>query len=606
MLKNHQNYKEKEYQDFYNGTDFEAYKYLGAHLLHEGQGTVFRTYAPNAFKVALIGDFNEFQETLMESIYDGNFYEVVIPEATEGMRYQYRIYKNEKEYCDHCDPYGVGMEVRPGHCSLIRDLAYQFQDEAWIAAREDSKQKPLNIYEVHLGSFRRKEDSSWLTYEEMAQELVSYVKQEGYNYIEFMPLAEHPLDESWGYQNTGFFSPTARYGTAVGLKKLVDICHQNGIGVIMDCVMAYFAIDSYGLADYDGQPLYEYPRKDVAMNQWGSCNFIHSKGEVRSFLQSVANYWLEEYHFDGLRFGSIHRLVYWQGDKHQGINGSAVDFLKRMNQGIRKRFPHCILITGNTGGFPKVTESVSENGLGFDYKWDSNWVQDILKYMAYAPDMRKKQYYILPFSMVYFYEESFMLALSHDAAAHGQNSIFQGIYGEMQEKLAQAKVMYMYMYAHPGKMLNFMGNELAQTEVWNGKAELSWEMEQQMEAQILQYFVKQLNELYKKEPALYEKDYEENGFGWLDCQKNGNCMYAFWRNGNSETIYGVFNFDEEPVKDYVLNVGETEDVKVIFSSDWDIFGGSSRQETKTLAAEKKAGGNQLKLDIPGYTALYLK
>lgn len=594
-------------QEFYNGTSFEAYKYLGAHLLPQGQGTVFRTYAPNAAKVAVMGDFNDFQETLLETVYDGNFYEGKVLEAKEGMRYKYRIYKNDREYCDHCDPYGFGMEVRPGNCSVIRDLdAYQFQDNAWIADRRNSKKTPLNIYEVHLGSFCRKEDGSWLTYEEFAEELVCYVKQEGYNYIEFMPLAEHPLDESWGYQNTGFFSPTARYGTAIGLKKLVDTCHQKGIGVIMDFMMAYFAIDSYGLADYDGQPLYEYPHKDVAINQWGSCNFIHSRGEVRSFLQSAANYWLEEYHFDGLRFGSINRLIYWQGDKHRGVNGSAVDFVKRMNQGIRKRFPHCILITGNTEGFPKITEDISQNGLGFDYKWDSNWVQDILKYMAYTPDMRKKQYYILPFSMVYFYEESFMLALSHDEAAHRQTSIFQGIYGEMQEKLAQAKVMYMYMYAHPGKMLNFMGNEFAWSKTWNGKEALLQEKKQPKEAKQLQYFVKELNELYKKTPALYERDYEEDGFGWLDCQKNGNCMYAFWRAAGSEIIYAVFNFDEKPVKDYVLNVRETETVKVMFSSDWESFGGNTPQEVKKLMAEKKAGGNRLKLDIPAYTALYLK
>ncbi len=594
-------------QDFYNGNSFEAYKYFGAHLLPEGQGVVFRTFAPGAAKVAVIGDFNQFEETFLEPVYDGNVYEVVLPKAREGMRYKYRIYKNESEYQDHCDPYGFGMEVRPGSCSVIRDLSdYEFQDEAWIAERKDSKKNPVNIYEVHLGSFRKKENGDWLTYEELAEELVSYVKQEGYNYIEFMPLAEHPLDESWGYQNTGFFSPTARYGTAAGLKKLVDACHQNGIGVIMDCMMVCFAIDSYGLAQYDGWPLYEYPHKEVAINEWGSCNFIHSRGEVRSFLQSVANYWLEEYHFDGLRFGSIDRLIYWQGQKYRGTNGSAIDFVKRMNQGIRERFPHCILITGNTGSFPKITKEISTGGFGFDYKWDSNWMEDILKYMAYDSQTRKKQYYILPFSMVYFYEESIMLAFSHDEAAHREKSLFQGIYGETKEKLAQAKAMYMYMYAHPGKMLNFMGNEFGENKVWNGKEALSWELTQQEEFGKLQYFSQKLNELYARERSLYERDYEEEGFSWLDCQKNGNCMYAFQRRGSADSIYCVFNFDETPVQDYVLNVGETEQVQVILSSDWECFGGSTRQENVMITAEKKAGGNQVKLDIPAYTAVYLK
>lgn len=594
-------------QDFYSGNSFEAYKYFGAHPLPEGEGVVFRTFAPSAVKVAVMGEFNQFEETYLEQVYDGNVYEIVLKEARVGMRYKYRIYQDETKYGEHCDPYGFGMEVRPGNCSVIRNLdEYEFQDADWIAGRKNSRKEPVNIYEVHLGSFRKKENGDWFTYEELADELVSYVKQEGYNYIEFMPLAEHPSDDSWGYQNTGFFSPTARYGTATGLKKLIDTCHQNNIGVIMDCMMVCFAIDNYGLAQYDGQPLYEYPHKDVAINEWGSCNFIHSSGTVRSFLQSVANYWLEEYHFDGLRFGSINRLIYWQGQKYRGTNGSAIDFLKRMNRGIKERFPHCILMTGDTGGFPKITKEISAGGLGFDYKWDGNWMYDILKYMSFSPELRKKQYYILPFSMVYFYEESLMLALSHDEAAHREQSVFQGIYGQPKEKLAQAKAMYMFMYAHPGKMLNFMGNEFGENKLWNGKEELSWELTKQEYTEKLPYFMRKLNQLYISEQSLYEKDYEEDGFGWLDSQKNGNCMYAFQRRGSANTIYCVFNFDEETMQDYVLNVGETEQVQVIFSSNWEEFGGDDRQEKIIITSEKKAGGNQLKLQVPAYTALYLK
>lgn len=561
-------------QDFYNGTSFEVYKYLGAHLLSKGQGCVFRTYAPNAVKAAVVADCNEFQEIFMENVDGKDIYETVVPDAVEGTRYKYRIYKNEKEYSDHCDPYGFGMEVSPGNCSVVYDLeTYEFQDEAWIAGRGEIKKKPFHIYEVHLGSFYRKESGGWYTYEEIAQELVRYVKQEGYNYIEFMPYAEYPLDASWGYQSMGSFAPAARYGSPAGLKKLVDTCHKNGIGVIMDCMMAYF---------------------------------VHLNGEVRSFLQSMTNYWLEEYHFDGLRFGNISRFIYWQGDKHSGVNGSAVDFLKCMNLGVRKRFPNCILITENIAGFPKVTQEISKSGLGYDFQWDSNWVQDILKYMSYSPQVRKKQYYILPFSMIYFYEENFMLAFSHDELVRRQMGIFPGIYGETEQKLAQVKAMYMYMYAHPGKLLNFMGNECAQSQGWNGKDALPWEAQEKEEGRKLQHFVKELNELYQKEPALYEKDYEEAGFDWLDCEKNGNCIYAFRRTGDSEIIYSVYNFDEEPVKDYILNVGETENVKVIFSSDWESFGGGTAQEIKMITAKKKAGGNQIILDIPAYTAMYLK
>lgn len=593
------------FNEFYEGKEFEAYKYLGAHITEAG--VVFRTFAPNAAKVSVIGEFNNFQETEMTPVYDGNFYECTIPKAQEGMKYQYRIYKNETEYCDHCDPYGFGMELRPEFSSIIRNLEdYQFQDSQWINHRGKSENKPVNIYEVHLGSFQKAEDGKWLTYEELAEKLVCHVKKMGYNYIEFMPLSEHPSDKSWGYQNTGFFSPTSRYGDAKGLMKLVDICHQNHIGVIMDCMVASFAIDSYGLADYDGQPLYEYPHKDVAINEWGSCNFIHSRGEVRSFLQSVANYWLSEYHFDGLRIGSINRIVYWQGEKYRGENGIAIDFLKRMNKGLKERFPHCILMAENSSSFSGVTKKVEDSGLGFDYQWDFNWIEDTLKYMSYSPEKRRQQYYILPYSMVYFQDEKYMLALSHDEAAHREKSIFKGIHGKLQEKFPQARTLYMYMYAHPGKILNFMGNESAQINRWNGQDALDWKLSQAEENRKFMYFISELNKVYGKETSLFEKDYAEDGFGWTDCVKDGTCTYTMKRSGKKESIYGVFNFDSQPCKNYTLNVGETERVAVIFNSDWECFGGSSKREEIQIETERIAGGNRLVIDVPAFTGVYLK
>lgn len=593
------------FNEFYEGKEFEAYKYLGAHVIEEG--VVFRTFAPNAEKVSVIGEFNHFRETEMVPVNDGNFYECIIPEAKEGMKYQYRIYKNKEEYCDHCDPYGFGMELRPDFSSIIRNLeVYQFQDSQWLKHRGKSENKPMNIYEVHLGSFQKAEDGKWLTYEELAENLVDHVKKMGYNYIEFMPLSEHPSDKSWGYQNTGFFSPTSRYGDGKGLMKLVDICHQNNIGVIMDCMVGSFAIDSYGLADYDGQPLYEYPHKDVAINEWGSCNFIYSKGEVRSFLQSVANYWLSEYHFDGLRMGSINRIIYWQGEKYKGENGIAIDFLKRMNKGLKERFPNCILMAENRSSFSKVTEKVEESGLGFDYQWDLNWIEDTLKYMSYSPEKRRQQYYILPYSMVYFQDEKYMLALSHDEAAHREKSVFKGIYGKLQEKFPQARALYMYMYAHPGKILNFMGNESAQVNSWNGKDALDWKLSQAEENQKFMYFISELNKVYVRETALFEKDYAEDGFCWIDCVKDGTCTYTMKRTGKKGSIYAVFNFDNQPCKGYRLNVGETEGVEVIFNSDWECFGGNSKREVVQIETERGAGGNQLVIDVPAFTGVYLK
>lgn len=592
-------------QDFYEGNEFEAYKYLGAHPMEDG--TVFRTYAPHACKVCIVGEWNGFQEQVMEPVEDGNFYQCKIKENTENMRYQYRLYHTEKEYSNHCDPYGTAMEVRPGEYSIVKQIQnYQFTDREWMKHRKNGHEKPMNIYEVHLGSFLKDAQGEFLTYEELGEHLVQHVKELGYNYVQFMPVTEHPLDESWGYQGTGFFSATARFGSGIGLKKLIDMCHRNEIGVILDCMMVSFAIDSYGLADYDGEPLYEYPHKDMAINEWGSCNFMHSRGEVRSFLQSSAYFWLKEYHIDGLHFSGIQRLIYWHGDKSRGENGWAIEFLKRMNQGLKQRVPECVLLTGQTAGFPKITGRIPESGLGFDYQWDGNFTEDFIKYMSYAPKERKKQYYILPFSMVCFREEHYMLALSHDVAAHRENSIFQGIYGTEKEKYAQARAFAMFLYAHPGKVLNFMGNEFANTFRWNGTEALDWKLCNEKKHETFQKFIATLNHTYRQEPSLYELDYEEKGFHWLDCEKDGSCMYTMKRQGVEDVIYGIFNFDDKECKDYTLNVGDTEKVQLILSSQWECFGGISKTVKEEFVPRRMNGGNELTITVPAFCGWYLK
>ncbi|WP_332841512.1 alpha-amylase family glycosyl hydrolase [Paraclostridium bifermentans] len=327
---------------FYSGKVFDAYKYLGAHV-KENEVT-FRTFAPNAKKIELIGEFNDWNGIEMKRADDDNFFECTIENAKPGMLYKYKIYDKNGRCVDHCDPYGFGMEVRPNTASIIRDLdEYKFNDDEWIKRRDDCKDKPLNIYEVHLGSWRKKSDDTWYTYKEVAHLLIPYVKEYGYNYIEIMPLSEHPCDESWGYQNTGFFSPTSRYGTAIDLMYFIDKCHENNIGVIMDFVPVHFAIDEFALANYDGTSLYEYPYEDIEMSQWGSKNFIHSRGEVRSFLQSAANYWIEEYHFDGLRVDALSNIIYWQGNSDRGENKGAIEFIKGMNKGLKELHPTVIL-----------------------------------------------------------------------------------------------------------------------------------------------------------------------------------------------------------------------------------------------------------------------
>lgn len=526
---------------FYTGEVFDAYQHLGAHIW--GGGTAFRTFAPAAGRVALIGQFSRWQEVPMDR--DGAFWSCYVEGAGAGMMYKYRIYDRQGGFVDHCDPYGFGMELRPNCASIIRDLhAYRFSDGEWMSARTDCKNGPLNIYEVHFGSFRKPGPAAdaWYSYEELIPILIPYLKENGYNYVEVMPLTEHPCDESWGYQVTGFFSPTARYGTMDQLKAFVDACHQNGIGVLMDFVPVHFAVDGYALARYDGDALYEYPNSAVGESEWGSCNFMHSRGEVRSFLQSAANYWLSEFHFDGLRMDAVSRAIYWQGDPARGVNGGAVDFLRNMDRGLKQRHPTAILAAEDSTSFPGVTAPVDQGGLGFDYKWDMGWMNDTLDYFRTPPEHRPGAYHRLTFSMMYYYDACHLLPLSHDEVVHGKASIFQKMAGEYGDKHRQLRAFYMYMYAHPGKKLNFMGNELAQVREWDEKREQDWDLLAYPLHDAFHCFLKILNHLYLDHPALWAGDYHREGFRWLDCHQESKCVYAFERRGGGERLAAVFNF----------------------------------------------------------------
>ncbi|MCI9124861.1 MAG: 1,4-alpha-glucan branching protein GlgB [Eubacterium sp.] len=590
-----------DFYGFYTGKVFDAYEFLGAHL--EKNGTVFRTFAPGASKIALIGEFNGWQECMMHKTHDGNFWECFVENAGEGMMYKYRIYDRFGNAVDHCDPYGFGMELRPNCASLIRDLnAYSFQDAKWMESRSDCKSSPLNIYEVHMGSFRKPSSKAddWYTYEELADILIPYVNENGYHYLEVMPLNEYPCDESWGYQGTGFFSPTSRYGTADQLKKFVDICHQNRIGVIMDFIPVHFAVDAYALAQYDGTALYEYPHDAVGVSEWGSCNFMHSRGEVRSFLQSAANYWLHEFHMDGLRMDAISRAIYWQGDPGRGVNRNAVDFLRYMNQGLKQMNPSVILTAEDSTAYPGVTKPVSQGGLGFDYKWDMGWMNDTLDYFKTAPEYRMDHYHKLTFSMMYYYDEHFLLPLSHDEVVHGKATIVQKMNGAYEEKFPQARAFYMYMYAHPGKKLNFMGNEIGQLREWDEKREQDWDLLKYPMHDGFYHFIRDLNALYQKHPALSEMDYEQEGFRWLDCHQEARCIYAFERIGKKERIVAVFHFSNRSQNDYHLQIPEGKSLELLLSSDWEEYGGSEkRAEVKLKVKKREAGRESAAGDRPG-------
>ena len=558
----------------YTGNIFDAYDFLGCHL--DGNRGYFRTYAPNASRVTVIGEFTGWKDYEMNRIHDGKFWELITDGVEDGMMYKYRIYGRDGSVTEHCDPYGFGMELRPDSASIARDMnRYVFHDTKWMRDRSDCRRDPLNIYEIHAGSWKTnpENENGWYKYNELADILIPYLKENGYNYVEMMPIAEHPCDNSWGYQSTGFYSPTSRYGTADELREFIDKCHQNGIGVLLDFVPVHFAVDGYGLSMYDGTAIYEYPNCDVGYSEWGSKNFNHSRGEVQSYLQSCANYWLKEYHFDGLRMDAISNIIYWQGDSRRGINRNALQFLQYMNRGLKGMYPSIILAAEDSSPYPGITKCADWGGLGFDYKWDLGWMNDTLIYFKDGMDDRIKDYHKLTFSMMYYYSENFILPFSHDEVVHGKATIMQKMNGQYDEKFPQARALYMYMYTHPGKKLNFMGNEIGQLREWDETREQDWDILKYPVHDAFHRYMMELNKLYLEHSALWEKDFDNDGFMWIDCHEEGRCIYAYERRSSTERLVIVCKFTNTPEENYYCHVEGASGLKLLLASDADCFDG---------------------------------
>ena len=505
----------------------------------------------------------------MQRGYDGQIWEVFVPGAESMQMYKYRIYKYDGSFIDHQDPYAYLSERRPGTASVLYDMRnYEFHDAEWMKNRTAMREKPLNIYELHFGSWRKpgEDKEDWYAYDELGDILIPYLKENGYNYLELMPLNEYPADGSWGYQATGFFSATSRYGTPDQLRAFVDQCHANGIGVLLDIVTVHFAVNDFALWNYDGTALYEYPNKDVGYNEWGSCNFNHWKPEVCSFLQSASAFWLDEYHFDGLRMDAVGNLIYWQGEEARGENKGAIEFLKRMNRGLKEKFPTAILVAEDSSAYPKVTTPVDWGGLGFDYKWDMGWMNDTLNYFRTPSAERPAAHNKLTFSMAYFYNENYMLPLSHDEVVHGKATIVQKMEGLYEGKFDQARAMYLYMYAHPGKKLNFMGNEFAQFREWDEEKEQDWFMLKYPIHDAFHHFMMDLNHLYLTHPAFWAKDFDPAGFQWVEADLNQQSVYVFKRHGGGESLLFVFNFSAE-TRTYDYHEVFGENMKLLLDSN---------------------------------------
>ena len=581
-------------QAFYTGHAFDAYEFFGAHSYFGG--THFAVWAPAAQYVQVVGEFGEYG---MHRTYAG-VWEADVNGADAGMAYQYRVTGANGRCVDHCDPYGFAMKLRPDGRSIIAERPTGFADEAWLAARSKNYDKPLNIYEVHMGSWQQKEDGSWYTYAELAELLPAYCKKYGYTHLELMPLAEYPFDGSWGYQTTGFFAPTSRYGTPDELAEFINACHKQDIGVILDFVPVHFAVDEYGLKEFDGTPLYEYPAASVGQSEWGSCNFMHSRGEIRCFIQSCADYWLRVFHADGLRMDAVSRLIYWQGDPNRGVNGSTLEFLKGMNAGLQQRHPTAILIAEDSTNFPKVTAPVEYGGLGFDYKWDLGWMNDTLDYFKKTPEERKHNLSKLTFSMMYAWNEHYILPFSHDENVHGKATIVQKMYGEYEGKFPQARALYLYMAIHPGKKLDFMGNEFAQLREWDESREQDWSVLKYPNHDSFRVFRKALNEAYLQNDGFWLREYDPAAFRWLDCAHPEKNACAIWRQGSEGGVLAAFNFGDTELTDYELTLPQKGKLTLLLDTDWTSFGGST---TKPAKGKALPAADKLTLNLPPFSGV---
>ena len=546
------------------------------------------------------------------------FYALYASGAAPGDMYKFRIEQADGRIVDKADPYGVQMELRPKTASIINRLdGFNFTDDAWMHKRDIGYNIPLNIYELHCGSWRQKphdpnqkEDFGWLNYRELAKQLIPYLKENHFTHVELLPLSEHPFDGSWGYQVSGFYAVTSRYGTPQDFMAFVDACHANGIGVILDFVPVHFVTDEFSLIRFDGTPLYEYEEQDIAYSQWGSCNFDYYKPTVRSFLISAACFWLEHYHVDGLRMDAISNVLYWQGDMSRGINIGGVQFLKELNYQIKQRFPNVMLIAEDSTNFLKVTAPVHYDGLGFDYKWDMGWMHDTLDYFATPFGERPNAYGKIVFSMHYFYNELYLLALSHDEVVHGKKTIIDKLWGTYAEKCAQLRTLYFYMYMHPGKKLNFMGNEMGHFREWDEKRELDWDLLKYPFHDAFQKYFAHLCRVYSTEPALYDGEYNPDCFEWVACESRSEGVYAWLRKGRGENLLCIMNTQDHAHKKFPLYLRFPCSAEEVLNTESPEWGGAlkGRRRTKLHTTDGGVFGRDytLTVDLPAMGSCLLR
>lgn len=612
---------------FHEGSNSNAYEYFGSHRKNKNT-VVFRVWAPDAKNVSVTGDFNDWSETenpMKQLKNSGGVWEAEIKNIKPYDMYKYCITAADGRTLMKCDPYGFHMETRPGTATKYYEIddCYEWHDEKWVEGRNGKNiyESPVNIYEIHAGSWKQYDDGNFYSYRALADSLVPYVKKMGYTHIEFMPLTEYPFDGSWGYQVTGYFAATSRYGEPKDLMYLVDKCHENGIGVILDWVPAHFPKDANGLYEFDGGPLYEYsdPRKGEHYG-WGTRVFDFGKNEVRSFLMSSASFWLKKYHLDGIRIDAVASMLYLDYDRKDGEwvpnknggneNLEAVEFLQKLNKNIFRDFPYAMMIAEESTSWPMVTKPVFSGGLGFNFKWNMGWMNDILRYFSLDGFFRKYNHDCITFSMFYAFSENFVLPISHDEVVHGKKSLIDKMPGSYDEKFAGVRAFLGYMMAHPGKKLMFMGQEFGQFIEWNYEKGLDWLLLDYPKHRALQNYFKKINEFYKANPAFWQIDYSWEGFSWISSDDKDNSVIAFRRiDEKGKEIIVVCNFTNVERCDYRIGIPKKGAYKIVFNSDDVDFGGEgkgNKGKLKTESINMHGFEQSISLDLPPMSAIYIK
>ena len=612
---------------FHEGSNSNAYEYFGSHRKNKNT-VVFRVWAPDAKNVSVTGDFNDWSETenpMKQLKNSGGVWEAEIKNIKPYDMYKYCITAADGRTLMKCDPYGFHMETRPGTATKYYEIddCYEWHDEKWVEGRNSKNiyESPVNIYEIHAGSWKQYDDGNFYSYRALADSLVPYVKKMGYTHIEFMPLTEYPFDGSWGYQVTGYFAATSRYGEPKDLMYLVDKCHENGIGVILDWVPAHFPKDANGLYEFDGGPLYEYsdPRKGEHYG-WGTRVFDFGKNEVRSFLMSSASFWLKKYHLDGIRIDAVASMLYLDYDRKDGEwvpnknggneNLEAVEFLQKLNENIFRDFPYAMMIAEESTSWPMVTKPVFSGGLGFNFKWNMGWMNDILRYFSLDGFFRKYNHDCITFSMFYAFSENFVLPISHDEVVHGKKSLIDKMPGSYDEKFAGVRAFLGYMMAHPGKKLMFMGQEFGQFIEWNYEKGLDWLLLDYPKHRALQNYFKKINEFYKANPAFWQIDYSWEGFSWISSDDKDNSVIAFRRiDEKGKEIIVVCNFTNVERCDYRIGIPKKGAYKIVFNSDDVDFGGEgkgNKGKLKTESINMHGFEQSISLDLPPMSAIYIK